>query len=173
MAGRSNLALTVAQVRSLSKPGRYPDGGGLYLFVREAGTKQWVLRTIINKRRRDIGLGGFPLVTLKMAREEATRLRRIARAGGDPLEERRKEKRTVPTFEEAACRVHASLSPSFSNPKHAKQWIDTLDTFVFPFFGSQRVDSIGTPEVLKVLESIWLKTPETARRVRQRIRQCV
>ena len=109
-------------------------------------------------------------MSLAVAREEAARLRKIARDGGDPLADRRKEKQVVLTFEEAARNVHASLSPSFKNAKHAKQWIHTLETFVFPIFGSHRVDSIDTPDVLKVLEPIWLKTPETARRVRQRIR---
>ena len=135
-------------------------------------TKQWILRTVIRGKRRDIGLGAFPLVTLAKAREEAARLRRIARSGGDPLEERRKAKRLhlCPTFEEAARQVHASVRPSFTNAKHAQQWIDTLKTFVFPVFGSLGVDSIGTPDVLKVLEPIWLEKPETARRVAQRIR---
>ena len=109
-------------------------------------------------------------MSLAVAREEAARLRKIARGGGDPLADRRKEKQIVPTFEEAARNVHTNLSPSFKNTKHAKQWINTLETFVFPIFGSHRVDSIDTPDVLKVLDPIWLKTPETARRVRQRIR---
>lgn len=163
-------ALTATRVRSLSEAGRYTDGNGLYLVVNPGGSKQWLLRTVVRGKRRDIGLGGLSIVSLAAAREEAARLRKIARDGGDPLAERRKEKRAVPTFEEAARNVHASLSPSFKNAKHAKQWINTLETFVFPTFGSHRVDSIDTPDVLKVLEPIWLKTPETARRVRQRIR---
>jgi integrase len=175
MAGKSknthpNKALTAIRVRALSEPGRYPDGNGLFLHVRSGGSKQWILRTVVHGVRRDIGLGGLSVVSLAVAREEAARLRKIARDGGDPLAERRRENRAVPTFEEAARNVHASLSPSFKNAKHAKQWINTLEAFVFPVFGSHRVDSIDTPEVLKALEPIWLNTPETARRVRQRIR---
>ncbi len=97
-------------------------------------------------------------------------MRKIARSNGDPLAERRREQRVVPTFEEAAKKVHASLSPSFRNTKHRAQWINTLETYVFTVFGNQRVDRVETPDVLRALEPFWLKKPETARRVRQRIR---
>ena len=121
-------------------------------------------------KRRDIGLGGLSLVSLAEAREEAMRLRKIARQQGDPLEERRKEQRVVPTFAQAAREVHKTHSASWKNAKHAQQWINTLTDYVFPIFGSLRVDQVHTPEVLKALSPIWLKKPETARRVRQRIK---
>ena len=163
-------ALTAARVRSLSKVGRYVDGNGLYLVVKPSGSKNWILRTVVRGKRRDIGMGGLSVVSLAAAREEAARLRKIARDGGDPLAERRMKRRVVPTFEEAARTVHQSLSPSFKNAKHSEQWINTLDAFVFPVFGNHRLDSIDTPDVLRALQPIWLKKPETARRVRQRIR---
>jgi len=121
-------------------------------------------------KRRDIGLGGLSLVSLAEAREEATRLRKIARQQGDPLAERRKEQRVVPTFAQAAREVHKAHSASWKNVKHTQQWINTLKDYVFPVFGSLRVDQVHTPEVLKALSPIWLKKPETARRVRQRIK---
>ena len=121
-------------------------------------------------KRCDIGLGGRSVVSLAAAREEAARLRKIARDGGDPLAERQKAKRVVPTFDEAAQQVHASLSPSFRNVKHRRQWIGSLETYVAPIFGNRRVDRVDTANVLQALEPIWLKKPETARRIRQRIR---
>ena len=120
-------------------------------------------------RRTDIGLGGFSLVSLKEAREEATRLRKIARDGEDPLTERRKARVTVPTFEEAATQVHLEHSKTWNNEKHAAQWINTLTEYTFPLFGDRPIDQVATAEVLSALSPIWLTKPETARRVRQRI----
>jgi integrase len=162
--------LTATRVRALQKPGRYLDGNGLYLEVEPSGSKRWTLRTVIHGKRCDVGLGGLSVVSLAQAREEAARLRGIARVGGDPIAEKRKARQTVPTFEEAARRVHASQSKSFRNEKHKEQWISTLKTYAFPVFGSRRVDHVDSSDVLKALSPIWLEIPETARRVRQRIR---
>src|ERR1035437_1797051 len=105
-------SLSSVKIKSLSKPGRYTDGNGLYLIVDPSGAKRWVLRTVIKGRRTDIGLGSISLVSLAEARDEAAKLRKIARADGDPLAERRKERRVVPTFEEAARTFHGTLAPS-------------------------------------------------------------
>jgi integrase len=146
------------------------DGNGLYLVVDPSGAKRWLLRTVVHGKRRDIGLGGLSVVSLAEAREEATRLRGIARKNLDPLLERNRERQVVPTFAEAALQVHASLSPTFRNVKHRKQWINTLVQHAYPVFGDRQVNHIETADVLKALNPIWLKTPETASRVRQRIR---
>ena len=86
-------ALSATRVRTVSQPGRYADGNGLYLIVEDSGSKRWILRTVVRGKRRDIGLGGLSIVSLAAAREEAARMRNIARANGDPLAERRKEQR--------------------------------------------------------------------------------
>jgi integrase len=163
-------ALSAVFVRTVANAGRYGDGNGLYLIVDPSGAKRWVLRTVVMGKRRDIGLGGLSVVTLAEAREEATRLRKIARQNGDPLAERRKARRVVPTFEQAAREVHKTHSASWKNAKHSQQWINTLTDYVFPIFGNTRIDQVDTPEVLRSLSPIWLKKPETARRVRQRIK---
>jgi integrase len=162
--------LSAAFIRTVVNAGRYGDGNGLYLIVDPSGAKRWVLRTVVTGKRRDIGLGGLSVVSLAEAREEAARLRKIARQHGDPLAERRKEQRLVPTFEQTAREVHKTHSASWKNAKHVQQWINTLTDYVFPVFGSMSVDQVHTPEVLKALSPIWLKKPETARRVRQRIK---
>src|SRR5437868_927217 len=90
-------ALTAIKVKSITVPGRYADGNGLYLIVDPSGAKRWVLRTVVHGRRRDIGLGGIRLVSLADAREKATAYRKIAREGGDPLAERRRSQVVVPT----------------------------------------------------------------------------
>ena len=108
--------LTVVKVRSLKTPGRYADGNGLYLVVDDSGAKRWMLRTMVNGRRSDIGLGGTGLISLAEVREKASALRKIARAGGDPLAERRAY--TVkPTFAEAARLVHDEHAASWKNKK--------------------------------------------------------
>jgi integrase len=163
-------ALSSAKVRSLTAPGRYADGNGLYLVVDPSGAKRWLLRTVVQGKRTDIGLGGLKVVSQAEAREEAGRLRKIARAGGDPLTERRAAKRVVPTFEAAATEVHSGHKASWRNPKHADQWINTLTQYAYPVFGQKRVDQIESADVLKALNPIWLSIPETGRRVLQRIR---
>jgi integrase len=162
-------ALTPVQVRNLSAPGRYADGGGLYLVVDPSGAKRWLLRTVIKRRRRDIGLGSASLVALAEAREAAREIRKQARAGADPLEDRRLARVTIPSFEEAARQVHTQHRPTWRNGKHAGQWLATLEQYVFPAFGSRPVDQVSGADVLKALTPIWLQKPETARRVKQRI----
>lgn len=165
-------ALTARSVSSLSSTGRarrVADGGGLYLLIAPNGSKSWVLRTLVHKRRCDVGLGSVSLVSLAEAREEARRLRKIARAGGDPLGQRLKDRREVPTFTSAAKDVHVDQSASFRSDKHRKQWLSSLDGAI-TVFGSKRVDTVGSNDILAALSPIWLRQPETARRVLQRIR---
>ncbi|MCX7143778.1 MAG: tyrosine-type recombinase/integrase [Proteobacteria bacterium] len=163
-------ALSPMQVRNVSAPGKYGDGNGLYLVVDLSGAKRWLLRTVVKGTRRDIGLGSLKLVSLAEAREESIRLRKTARAGGDPLAERRAAKRVVPTFEAAARTFHTEHKPSWKNPKHAAQWINTLTQYVFPTIGQKQVDQVRSADIMKVMSPIWLDKPETARRVLQRIR---
>lgn len=162
-------ALSPTKVRNLTKPGRYADGNGLYLFVEPSGAKRWVLRTIIKGKRCDVGLGGASIVGLADARETAAEMRKDARSNGDPLSARRKERRVVPTFEDAAREVHKAHSASFRNEKHCDQWINTLIEYAFPAFGNKQVDNVEPAVILKALSPIWLVKPETARLVRQRI----
>lgn len=162
-------ALTAVRIRN-AKPGRHADGNGLYLHVDDSGAKRWVLRTVIHGKRCELGLGGLSLVSLAEAREEAARLRKIARRNGDPLTERRQERRTIPSFEEAARTYHASIVGTFRNIKHRADWLSSLVMYVFPVFGSRSVDELRSEDVLIALSPIWTVKPETARRVKQRVR---
>lgn len=160
--------LTAAKCRALSEAGRYGDGNTLFLVVAPRGSKSWVQRLTVRGRRRDIGLGGYPLVTLAEAREQAEDNRRIARKGGDPLEARRKAE--TPTFREAAKRTFEANRPRWRNDKHAASWMQTLERYAMPALGHLTVDAIDREAVLGVLTPIWGEKPETARRVRQRVR---
>ena len=165
-------ALSTRAVQT-ARPGhrakRIADGGGLYLFVTPNGSKSWVLRTVVKGRRCDLGLGSTALVPLAEAREQAVRLRKIARAGGDPLAERRHERRLVPTFEVAARQVHAAHAPTFKSSKHRKQWLLSL-TPMFAAIGAKRVDDVTTGDILTAISPHWLARPATSRRVFQRLR---
>ena len=165
---RLHHALTAKGVQTVSAPGRYFDGHGLYLLVEPTGAKRWKQRLAVHGKRRELGLGGYPLVTLAMAREAALANRRKVHAGGDPLAEKRRA-RGVPTFAEAARKVFALRRDGWRNAKHAGQWLTTLEQFVFPRFGARGVDEISTEDVIAALSPIWHAKPTTAKRVRQRI----
>ena len=160
--------LTAAKVRSVTEKGRYGDGAGLYLYVTKSGSKSWVQRIVVNGRRRDIGLGGYPTIGLAEARTRAAANRVVVAEARDPVAEKRRPPK--PTFKTAAHQVHQANLPRWRNPKHAAAWIRTLERFAFPAFGNMPVDQIARADVLAVLTPIWSTTPETARRVRQRIR---
>jgi hypothetical protein len=111
--------------------------------VEPSGSKRWLLRTVVQARRRDIGLGGLSLVPLAEARTKALAYRKVARDGGDPLAERRRAQAVVPTFAEAAEQVHAANVANWRNGKHAAQWINTLRTYAFPAIGSRPVNDLA------------------------------
>ena len=162
------MALSATRVKALKEPGRYSDGGGLHLYIRKAGRKSWVLRITIDGRRRDIGLGGFPAASLAKAREKAADNRAAVVEGRDPLADKRAL--ATPSFREAACAVHEANKPRWRNAKHSESWMQTLERHAMPTLGSTPVDRIDRGDVLRVLTPIWTTRPETARRVRQRMR---
>ena len=156
------------------KPGTYSDGNGLTLRVEPSGTKHWVQRVTVGGKRRNIGLGSFPAVSLADARELAAANQRLIRQGRDPFAEKRRaaeelRRPAVPTFAEAAERVIDMRRPTWSNAKHASQWTNTLATYAHPVIGRKPVDEITTADVLTVLTPIWTEKTETATRVHQRM----
>ena len=160
--------LSDRKVRALSELGRYSDGATLYLVVAPGGSKQWVQRLTVRRRQTDVGLGGYPVVGLREAREKAQANRAQARSGADPLLERRRA--AVPTFRDLASQHIEALRPSWRNAKHAAQWGSTLAAYAHPFIGNRPVDQVTRADVIGLLSPIWTKKPEMARRVRQRVR---
>lgn len=170
--------LSAAEVRRLTEPGFYAVGGvaGLHLTVKSEQARSWVLRARIGSLRRDIGLGGFPDVTLAMARETAREARANIRAGIDPVAERLSARSALlaqqareMTFADAAAEVVKNKQAEASNPKHAQQWASTLKTYAFPTLGKMAVADIEISHVLKVLRPHWETKTETMTRVRQRV----
>lgn len=159
--------LTAATVRNLGE-GFHADGGNLYLKVDPTGARRWIVRLNVQGKRRDIGLGSAALVSLAEAREAALQHRKIARAGDDPLSAKRRSN-AIPTFKEAAEKVHAHNEGGWRNDKHRKQWLSSLETYAFPALGSKRIDKIDSHDVTIALDEIWTTKSETARRIKQRI----
>jgi integrase len=176
MATRVIGRLTALKVEKAREPGMYPDGGGLYVRVTPQGTKQWILRYMLNRRPRWMGLGPVALYGLHEAREKAREARRLRHEGVDPIDARRAERARqrleeakAVTFKQCAeTYVHAHRT-GWRNDKHAAQWSATLSTYAYPTIGALPVQAIDTALVLKVLEPIWTTKPETAGRLRGRM----
>ena len=162
-------ALTPAFVRNVSQAGCYCDGHGLYLDVRPSGSRGWVQRLTIRGRRTELGLGGFPLVSLKEAREKAFANRKLAREGGDLLAEKRRAE-SMPTFAEAAGQVWNQLRPGWRSPQHAQLWLGSLERHAFPRIGEMPISDVTSADVIGILAPIWHEKAATARKLRQRIR---
>ncbi|MBO0334944.1 integrase arm-type DNA-binding domain-containing protein [Sneathiella sp. CAU 1612] len=168
--------LNALSVKAETRKGMYADGGGLYLQVSSFDTKSWIYRFTRNRRTRDMGLGGFPDVSLSEAREEAQNCRKLVRKGLDPIEIRKSERQALQaetvktmTFKQCADKYVAAHSKGWKNVKHARQWTSTLETYVYPVIGNLSVKDVDIGLVLKILEPIWSEKSETASRVRGRI----
>jgi integrase len=155
----------------------HPDGAGLYLQVTQAGVPSWIFRySVGGKRERAMGLGPLHTITLKRAREKAAQCREQRLDGIDPLEARKTARieaavasaRTM-TFRQCAEAYIAAHGDSWTNPKHAKQWRTTIETYAYPILGDLPVQAIDVDLVVRVLEPIWKTKNETASRLRGRL----
>ncbi|CAJ6412077.1 phage integrase [Burkholderia pseudomallei] len=173
------MALTDRQARAL-QPGDKPvfDGKvtGLLLTPTKNGCK-WTLRftSPVSGKRRDAGLGTYPQTTIAEARDKAQTMRKLIESGIDPIDHRNSEREAAAlgigtlTFEKAARTVHDELKPGWKNAKHAAQWINTLETYVFPSIGNKKLDAITPRDCADTLRPIWIEKPETASRTKQRM----
>ena len=182
MTSRLNFAFVKSVKHSgRNGPDKYHDEHGLLLRVRASGSKNWFWRGTVQGRRRELGLGAFPYVSLAEAREKALDYRRIARAGRPPastpkadrpLSERKPRKPAkskVPAFRTLAAEVIDFHRPTWRNPRSGAQWESSLRDYAYPAFGNKPVDEVTTADVLRALQPIWNTKRETARRTRQRI----
>ncbi len=160
------MALTARKVET-APAGKHGDGRGLFLLVKASLARSWVLRYQIQGRRRDLGLGAYPDVTLAMARQRATEARRLIAEGEDPITLKHQSK--PKTFKDVAFELVESKKHGWKNAKHAGQWTSTLERYAFPKLGQTQVGRISTADVMSVLTPIWSEKTETASRVRQRI----
>lgn len=173
--------LNPKQVENLSEPGTYEDGDGLRLVVKPTGRKSWLFRFQLAGRRREMGLGSYPEVSLKKARLESSAKRSQLSVGIDPLAARDIERAahreaqrageakqlTFETLAKEYCEAHGG---SWSD-KWRKGWLRKLELYAFDRIGQLPAESIGTHEVLKVLQPIWTTKTRTADEVRGQIEQ--
>lgn len=167
-------------VWAFTKPGRYADGNGLYLVVsdkarddrpNQPAARWYEWRGVVNGQRVIRGIGSAQQIKLSTAREIAAEYRQMARRGIDPKAERDRARRESLPFEAAARKVwREQIAPHAQNRKHKAQWINTLRDYAFPIIGTLPVHAVTQADILRVLAPIWTEKPETARRVRQRLR---
>ena len=182
--------LSTLKVRN-AKPGRHGDGEGLCLLVKPSGARSWLLRIQQDGKRRDIGLGSVDLsnrtsgerrasddlpllsrrlLTLQEAREKAAELRKFARAGRDPLIERDRERRKMPTFEEAAKACHQEMKAGWTQ-RQADTFLSSLRRHAFPKLGKLPVDRVEASDIRDMLAPIWSRYSDMSRKVKGRVGQ--
>ena len=149
---RPRFRLTDAVCKEVG-PGRYADGDCLYLFVRDSGSRSWVLRVTIGSERCDLGLGPYPLVPLKRARELAAEYRSIARQGGDPRKAH--ESSSAPTVRDAVDFVIADQEKNWTAPDADVRYRRSLELRVLPVLGDKRVDEVTVDDCFELLDPLW------------------
>jgi len=171
--------LTALAVNRAKEKGLYADGGGLYLQVGISGGKSWLFRFMLLGKAQAMGLGTLHAVTLAEARVKAADCRKLLAAGKNPLETKRDERTQArvaaakgTTFESCAKAYIDAHKASWRQERHAKQWDQALAKHAYPVMGKLPVQAIDTALVMKVLEPIWQKKTETAKRLRGRI-ECI
>ena len=179
--GKSLDAKSVNALKPRDRTYRVSDGGGLMLEIRPTGAKVWVCRLTTNGKRRDMGLGGYPGVSLADARGSASEARRQAKAGVDPIKERRDasalrkaeltaraeaEERTFRSVSDACIKAAA---PGWKNARTDPQWRAALASYAYPQLGDTPVSDIDRAAVLKCIKGVWASRPATARKVLRRI----
>jgi integrase len=167
-------------VTRITTKGLHAVGGvaGLALQVSPSGSRSWLLRTVIGGKRRGMGLGGVPDVTLAGAREAARAALAKIKLGVDPIDEAKAAKSALAasrakdiTFEQCAAAYMETHEKAWKSEKHRAQWASTLETYAYPHFGKLMVRDVEVHHVLAALEPIWTTKTETASRLRSRIEQ--
>jgi integrase len=168
---------TALEVKQLDRPGRHSVGENLHLLIKKSGKRTWVVRLIVNGRRRDLGLGRQDEVSLSEARNKAREAIVMARQGLLPSTTRKAAPtptEITPSIPQKTFRLYAgewiaTQSPGWKNAKHAAQWTSTLETYAYPVIGDLGLDEITTEHIETILKPIWATKQVTASRVQQRI----
>lgn len=165
------------EVKRLTEPGYHAVGvvSGLLLRVSKTGARSWILRTMVGGRRRDIGLGGYPEVTLAQARESARKAKEQIRAGIDPVDERkraqaalREQRETRKTFAEV-WREFQPVKFQELSKTNCQHWRNSVETYAVPVLGSMLVSDIEMRHIEAVLKPIWTEKTMLAKKLRGRL----
>ena len=164
--------LSAALVKNAA-PGKYSDGGGLWLHKRPDGGAQWILRVTVHSRRREMGLGSLNDVSLKEAREIAEKWRSVARQGKDPIKERNQESKQlakgVYTLAATAADAFEARKAELKNDGKAGRWFTPLGLHVLPKIGNMPIEDINQQDIKDVLAPIWHAKADTARKAMNRL----
>ena len=146
--------------------GEHTAGGGLSLFVK-GSSRCWYFRYQRDGKRRRIPLGSAETLSLSGARAKVLELKKKLREGLDLDGSPRERVFFADYYLPAIERIEKVRG--FKNEKHASQWRSTIETYALPSLRTLSMDRIRLPDVLKVLEAIWMEKPETASRLRGRL----
>ena len=185
MAARLNL-LTAKQASNAGL-GKHSDGGGLYLYKLANGSAQWVFRFTYGGKRREMGLGGYPAVSLGDARRMAERHRNTAQAGGNPIETRKAEEQAAQASAAAADpkarerKLLRTIAPMAFDARKSQlrddgkagRWFSPVQLHILPKLGGKPVDEITATDIQKTLAPIWHKQPDVARKAITRLGMCL
>ena len=178
--GSKAKELSALAVQRLTAPGMHAVGGvaGLYLCVSPSASRSSIARVSVDGKRREMGLGSVPDVSLSIAREKARAARSDTTMGIDPVAHRKEArsarqalKATQKTFADCAKAYIEAHSDSWRNAKHRAQWPSTFETYVYPTMGTVMVGEVTQAHVMAVLLPIWKTKTQTATRLRGRIEQ--
>ncbi|MAM63513.1 integrase arm-type DNA-binding domain-containing protein [Maritimibacter sp. UBA3975] len=164
--------LTNAAVKAAA-PGKHSDGAGLWLYKREDGGAQWVLRYTIYSKRHEMGLGRFPDITLREAREEADKWRAVVRGGKDAIKERDRQRavaqRNQNILADVARDAFESRKAELKGDGKAGRWFSPLELHVLPKLGKMPVSEIDQRDIRDTLAPIWHDKADTARKAMNRL----
>jgi integrase len=160
---------------------RLSDGGSLLIIIKPSGAKVWVARITVGRRRRDMGLGGYPMVSLRQAREKAAAARRLTLDGLDPIADRHRQAGELEALRKAAIDAEARTfrnvalvcikaeAPGWKNKRTVLLWRNSLERWAFPTLGDMPVADIDRAAVRRAIDGVWRERPATARKVLRRV----
>lgn len=151
--------------------GKHADGQGLWLMKRNLSAGKWILRVVVSGKRREMGLGRWPDVSISEARERAATARRTLRDGLDPIQERTKSERIVKclTLKEAIDGCYGAKQAELKKEGTAGRWMSPLSTHIIPKLGKVSVEDIDQHALVETLQPIWHEKPEAARKALNRV----
>ena len=161
--------LSSKTVEAAAERGLYSDGGGLYLQITQHGHRSWVYGLRIHGKLRTMGLGPYPRVTLKKARDLAKAAAEQVHDEIDPIVARGQSRIAAAkslTIKQAATAYVTGQRAKWKTKKYADQIEQRLKDYVYPVIGHLPVADIRFAEIKQVLAPIWLIKNPTAGRVR-------
>ena len=168
--------MSAAQVKN-AEPGKHSDGGGLWLVKHNTGSAQWVLRVTVHGRRREMGLGSYPDLPLKDARDSAAKWRTLVAQEVDPIKQRQKERReavrNLHVLNEIAADAFESRKAELKGDGEAGRWWTPLKLHVLPKLGKVPVAEIDQTDIRDALAPIWHSKADTAKKALNRLAICL